>query len=68
MATADPDGLGPPIRGFPKCGFVISAWIQPGRECQCRDLLVGGPTPWQVAAGSVVGAQVLGNYWLVCAE
>jgi len=40
--------------------------VQAGRECQCRGLFVEGtPTPWQVAAGSSVSAQVLGNYALV---
>jgi hypothetical protein len=27
---------------FRSTGFVIPAWVQAGRECQCRDLFEGG--------------------------
>jgi hypothetical protein len=40
-----------PSGGLPKRSFAISAWIQAGRECQCRGL-VGGAHP--VASGGEV--------------
>jgi hypothetical protein len=41
------------FEGFPKRGFAISAWVQAGRECQCRGLFVGDPHP-AASGGEVI--------------
>jgi hypothetical protein len=58
-------GMPTDAEGFPKRGFDPT-WIQAGRESKMSGLACGvPPTPRQVAAGSFVNAQVIGNYALV---